>query len=107
MEEAKLGVLEAESLVKVDVGTGWRKMQEARAMLGVAELAHKTTAEKLRVALEQFKQQATLQRQVLEAPAADPQTNLQHQHALAAVWSARADFEKALGETRCQYPPDI
>jgi outer membrane protein len=97
-EQAKLGVLEAESLVKVDVGGAWRKMQEARALLGVAELARKTTAEKLRVTLEQFKQQATLQRQVLEAQAADAEASMQYQQALAGFWSARADFEKALGE---------
>ena len=98
VEQAKLGVLEAESLVKVDVGGQWRKMHETHAMLRVATLARQTSAEKLRVALEQFKQESALQRQVLEAQAADAEANLQYQQALAGFWSARADFEKALGE---------
>jgi outer membrane protein len=98
VEQANLGVLEAESLVKVDVGAQWRKLQEARAMLRVAELARQTSAEKLRVALEQFKQQGIIQRQVLEAQAADAEAGQQYQQALAGFWSARADFEKALGE---------
>ena len=99
IEQAKLGVAEAETLVKVDVGTQWRKMQEARGMLNVADLARRTTAEKLRVTLEEFKQQATLQRQVLEAQAADVDAGMKYQQALASFWSARADFEQgARGE---------
>lgn len=98
VEQAKLGVLEAESLVKVDVATAMRKMSEARAMLRVADLARQTAAAKLRVALEQFRQQATLQRQVLEAQAADADARQQYQQALAAFWAARADFEKATGD---------
>src|SRR5258708_36053866 len=97
MEEAKLGVLEAESLVKVDVGTGGRKMQAARAMLGVAELAHKTTAEKLRVALEQFKQQATLQRQVLQAHAPGSGDSEHYHHAPPGDGAARPHVPQGQG----------
>jgi outer membrane protein TolC len=98
VEQANLGVQAAQSLVKVDASTQLRKMQEAYAMLHVADLARQTTAERLRVATEQFRQQATLQRQVLEAQAADAEANQQYQQALAGFWTARADFQKAVGE---------
>jgi outer membrane protein TolC len=73
-------------------------MQEARAMLRVADLGRQTAAERLRVALEHFRLQASTERQVLEAQAADAEATLQYQQALADFWTARADFEKALGE---------
>jgi outer membrane protein TolC len=98
VEQAKLGVLEAESRVKVDVAARARGMQEARAMLRVADLGRQTAAERLRVALEHFRLQASTERQVLEAQAADAEATLQYQQALADFWTARADFEKALGE---------
>lgn len=97
VDQASLGVLEAEALIRVDVNSQWRKMQEARAMLAVANLARQSAAEKLRVALERFKLEAALQRTVLEAQAADTEAAQQYQQALAGFWSARADFEKALG----------
>jgi outer membrane protein len=98
VEQAGLGVREAEALVRVDVSTRARKLQEARAMLGVAELGQQTAREKLRVALELFKQQANLQRQVLEGQAAAAEADQQYQQALAGFWSARAEFDKAVGE---------
>lgn len=98
VEQAKLGVLEAESLVQVDVRTAWRKLQEARAQLNVADLARQTSAEQLRVRLQQFKLETALEREVLEAQAKDADANQQYQQALAGFWTARADFEKAMGE---------
>jgi outer membrane protein TolC len=97
LDQAKLAVREAEDSVKVDVRTQFRKVQEARAMLRVAELAQQTAREKLRVALEQFKEQATIQRQVLEAQAAAAESDQQYQQALANFWTARADFDRAIG----------
>jgi outer membrane protein TolC len=98
VEQAKLAVLEAESRVMVDVSAHARKVQEARAMLSVADLARQAAAEKLRVALDQFKQEAAMRRQILEAQSADASARQQYQVALADFWSARADYDKALGE---------
>jgi outer membrane protein TolC len=98
VEQADLAVREAEALVRVDVSAHARKLQEARGMLGVAGLAQLSAREKLRVAMELFRQQANLQRQVLEAQAGAAASDQEYQQALAAFWTARAEFDKALGE---------
>ncbi len=98
VEQAGLGVREAEALIRLDVSSRARKLEEARAMLHVAELGQETAREKLRVALELFKQQATLQRQVLEAQASAAEADQQYQQTLGTFWSARAEFDKAVGE---------
>ena len=53
--------------------------------------------EKLRVATERFRLEASLQRQVLEAQAGLADADQQFQQALSAFWSARGDFDKAVG----------
>jgi outer membrane protein len=100
LEQARLAVTEAEDSVRVDVSEKLRKVQEARAMLRVLDLGQQTAREKLRVAIEQNRQQATLQRQVLEAQAASADADQQYRHALTAFWTARADFERAIGGGR-------
>jgi outer membrane protein TolC len=44
-----------------------------------------------------YKQQAALLNDVLNAQAALAEADNQYQQALLAFWSARADFEKAVG----------
>jgi outer membrane protein len=97
LEQARLAVKEAEDSVRVEVSEKFRKVQEARAMLRVIDLGQQTAREKLRVAIEQNRQQAALQRQLLEAQAASADADQQYRHALAAFWTARADFERAIG----------
>ena len=75
-----------------------RKVQEARALLTVTDLGRQAAREKLRVATERFRQEANLQREVLEAQAGAAEADLQYQQALAGFWTARAEFDKALGE---------
>jgi len=75
-------------------------VQEARAMLHVLDLGQQTAREKLRVAIEQNRQQATLQRQVLEAQAASADADQQYRGGLRTFWTARADFERAIGGTQ-------
>jgi outer membrane protein len=97
LEQARLAVKEAEDSVRVDVSEKFRKVQEARAMLRVLDLGQQTAREQLRVAIEQNRQQVTLQRRVLEAQAASADADQQYRSALAAFWTARADFERAIG----------
>jgi outer membrane protein TolC len=98
VEQAQMGVREAEDSVRVDVRQHYRKVQEARAMLNVAELGRQTAREKLRVATEQYRLEASLRRQLLEAQAALADSDQQYQQALAAYWTARADLDKAIGD---------
>lgn len=98
VEQANLGIAEAETLVRVDVRSRARSLGEARAFLVVADLARQTARERLRVATNRFRQEASLHRQVLEAEAGAAEADLQYQQALAGFWTARAEFDKAVGE---------
>ena len=98
LEQARLAVKEVEDSVRVDVSDKVRKARQAGAMLRVLELGQQTAREKLRVATDQYRQQATLQRQALEAQAASADADQQYRHGLAAFWTARAEFEKAIGD---------
>ena len=97
LEQARLALKEAEDSVSVEVSAKFRKVQEARAMLHVLDLGQQTAREKLRTAIEQSRQQATLQRQLLEAQAASADADQQDRQALAAFWTARADLDRAIG----------
>lgn len=89
---------EAETQILLDVNTRFRKLTEARALLRVAQAAQVASTEKLRVATNKFKQESALFKDVLQTQAAVADANHQYQQALLAFLTARADFEKALGE---------
>jgi outer membrane protein TolC len=89
---------ETQIQVAVDVGNRFRKLREARANVKVAQLMQQAQSEKLQVLLEEYKQKAALLTNVLSEQANMAQANSQYQQAVAAFWTARSDFEKALGE---------
>jgi outer membrane protein TolC len=97
VEQAHLAVRETEDSVRVDVRERYRKVQETRAMLAVATAGQQTARERLRVATERYRFEASLHRQVLEGQAALADSDQQYQQAVSAFWSARADFERAVG----------
>lgn len=89
---------EAETQILLDVNTRFRKLTEVRALLRVAQAAQAASTEKLRVATNRFKQESALFKDVLQTQAAVAAANHQYQQALLAFLTARADFEKAVGE---------
>jgi outer membrane protein TolC len=89
---------DAESQILIDVNDKFRKLRQSRAQLNVDRLAQETTVENLRVVREKFQQQASLAKDVLQAQASVEQANSDYRRSLAAFWSAKADFEQALGE---------
>lgn len=50
------------------------------------------------MAADTYKQQATLLKTVLQAQSSVADANHRYRQAVHAVWSAKADLEKALGE---------
>ena len=97
VEQARLAVAETEDAVRIDIRDRARKVQEASGMLTVAGLEQQTAREKLRVASDRYRLEASLHRQVLEAQAALADADLHYEQALASFWSARADFDTAVG----------
>jgi len=97
-EQSRLNITETESQVLVDVDNHFRKLREARAKLSVAQAGKDAEKEKLRVVLAQCKQKAALLSTALQEQSNWSQAVTNYQQALAGFWTARADFEKSLGE---------
>jgi outer membrane protein TolC len=100
IEQAKNGLHEAESLVLIDVGDKFRKLQQTRQALLVAQLGQETARETLRVNTNRYKLTAALLSEVLQSQATLAEANRQYQQALLGYWTAKAEFEKAMGEEK-------
>jgi outer membrane protein len=98
VEQSKYQLSEARAQVLLDVDSSFRKLAESRALLAVAEAARAAANEKLREVNDKFRQSAVLLRDVLEQEAAVATANNEYEESLLAFWSAKASFEKALGE---------
>src|SRR5262249_46205923 len=100
IEQANNTLHEAESLVLIDVGDKFRKLQEPRQALIVAELSEETARETLRVNTNRYRLTEALLSDVLQSQASLAEANHQYQQAILAYWTARAEFERAIGEEK-------
>jgi outer membrane protein TolC len=98
VEQSKYQLDETRSQVVLDVDTNFRKLAESRSLLVVAEAARAAANEKLREVNDKFRRSAVLLRDVLDQQAAVASANNEYEESLLAFWSAKASFEKALGE---------
>jgi outer membrane protein TolC len=100
LEQAKSGLKEAEDQVLVDVGDKLRKLQLTAQALRVAKLGEDSAKENLRVSTGQYKFQAVMLSDVLKSQASLAEATNEYQKALLTFWTAKAEFEKALGEDK-------
>ena len=98
VQQARNGVGETESQIDVEVGAKYRKWREAYLLLEASRTAHEAAVEQLRVTGNQYKEQAALLKDFLQAQARSSETNSDYQHALSSYWSALAELRKAMGE---------
>jgi outer membrane protein TolC len=98
IEQTREGLREAEASILREVSDRYRKLQETRALLRVSQLNQESAREKLRVATNKYAQEAALYKDVLQSQAGLAEARDRYQQALLAFWTARADFEKAIGE---------
>ena len=98
IDQGQLNLAETRSQVAIDVDNRFRKLREARAGLKVAQLGEEAEKQKLQVVLEQYKQKAALLSTLQTEQANMAQSVAQYQQALSNFWSARSEFDKALGE---------
>lgn len=89
---------EAKSKVVLDVNNRFRKLDESRSQLTVAQAGRDAANEKLHEVNDKFKRQAVLLRDVLQQQSAVANADHDYEQALLSFWSAKAEFEKALGE---------
>jgi outer membrane protein len=98
VEQARNGAHETESQIAVEVGMKYRKWQEAALLLKAERTGREAAAEQFRVATNQYKEQAALIKDVLQAEARRAEADYQYQQALSSYWSARAELRRAMGE---------
>ena len=98
VQQAQISVREAEDRTLVEVNSRFRALAEKRALLAVAQMTQASAREKVRVASNQFKVQSVLLPDVLRVRAELAESDDRYQQALLAFWTAKADFEYAIGE---------
>jgi outer membrane protein len=96
--EAVLTEGDARDQVLLDVNSKFRKLREARAQLRVAEAARDAEQERLRNQTDAYAQQGILLSGLLQQQASLASAEDQYREAFLAFWTARAEFERALGE---------
>lgn len=97
IEQANNNLRETENSVRIEVGAKLRELLQARQALRVAALKQETARENMRVSLNKYKVKAALLSDALQTQATLADADYQYQQALLAFWTARADYEKAIG----------
>ncbi len=98
IDQSRYQLQQVQSQVMLDVSNRFRTLRESRALLEVARAALDAANQKLSEVTDKFSKEAVLLRDVLQQQAAVASANNNYQQALLSFWSARADFQKALGE---------
>jgi outer membrane protein TolC len=86
-----------EQRILLDVEEKFRKLEEARILLDAQTDQREAEQAKLGEVTNRYNQKATLLSDLMQQQAAVSQAEAQYQQALAGFWTARANFEKAIG----------
>ena len=100
VEQAKNELKETEDQVLIDVGDKLRKLQQSGQALRVARVAESSAKENLRVTTGRYKYEAVMLSDVFQSQASLAEATHEYQTALLTFWTAKAEFEKALGEDK-------
>jgi outer membrane protein TolC len=100
IEQAENGLQETEDRVLIDVSNKFRRLQQTGLALRVTKLACETAHERLRVTTANYKFLNVLLSDVLQSEAYLSEANHQYQETLLSFWTAKAEYEKALGEDK-------
>ena len=98
IEQARVGALEAEAQVEVEIRHQLRSVQDAQSLLPVKQLGQESSKEKLRVVMNRYTQKSAVLQDVLKAQSDLADANHQYQQALLDLMTATTDLEKAIGE---------
>jgi outer membrane protein TolC len=98
LSQAQYQLDKARSQVLLDVNNNFRKLSQSRQLLSVTQAAKDAANEKLRETNDKFSKEAVLLRDVLQQQTAVANANKDYENALLSFWTARANFEKALGQ---------
>jgi outer membrane protein len=98
VEQARSSARDAADHARIEVASRFRKLEEARMLIDARRLNRESAQEKLRVVTSRHGQEAALLKDVLEAQATLSAAHAQYDQALMTFWTAKADFQKAIGE---------
>jgi outer membrane protein len=98
VQQSHYQLQETQAQVVLDVDNTFRKLEESRTLLDVAQAGRDAANEKLREVTDQFKHSAVLLRDVLQQQASVANADHEYEQSLLSFWNAKAAFEKALGE---------
>ena len=96
--QAGLSAEDTREQILLDVDSNFRRLREARSHLAVTEAIRDAETEKMRNQKEAYSQQSILLSDLLKQQSSLADADSQYHQAVLAYWSARADFQKTLGE---------
>jgi outer membrane protein len=96
--QAKTQLLDTQSRVLMDVNSRFRKLEESRVLISVAQASRDAAQQRLREVTNKYQQEAVLLSDVLQQQAATASAADKYEQALLGFWTARSDFEKSMGE---------
>jgi outer membrane protein len=96
--QAQTQLHEAQARVLIDVNTRFRKLEESRILISVAQSARDAAHQRLREVTDKYEQQSVLLSDVLHQQVAAASASDDYEQALLSFWSAKSEFEKSLGE---------
>jgi outer membrane protein TolC len=96
--QAQMQLRDTQSKVLMDVNSRFRKLEESRALIAVAQAGREAAQQRLREVTNKYQQEAVLLRDVLQQQAATAGAQDKFQQALLGFWTAKTDFEKSMGE---------
>jgi outer membrane protein TolC len=88
---------DAQQRVLLDVENKFRKLRQARMLLDVQTDTREAQRVKLREVVDRYTEKSALLPDLMQQQSAVSQADAQYQQALAGFWTARAEFEKAIG----------
>jgi len=96
--QAHTQLLDTQSRVLIDVNSRFRKLEESRVLMTVTQANREAAQQRLREVTNRYEQEAVLLSDVLQQQANTSSAMDKYQQALLGFWTARSDFEKAMGE---------
>jgi outer membrane protein len=100
VSQANTSLEEAESQVVMEVNERFRRLKESCQLIRIAQLAQTQARANVQMATYKYRLEAVLLKDVLQTQTSLADADYEYQKALLSFWTAKADFEKALGEDK-------
>lgn len=100
ISQAENNLKETQSRVLMEVNNNFRRLQETCQLIRVARLSQTAARANVQLVAYKYRLDAVLLKDVLQAQTSLANADYEYQQALLSYWTAKADFEKAIGEDR-------